>query len=158
MSKQEFLDKLRAALNNSLAPSIVADIGSEMKRGKSEQQVLASLGDPRLIARTIVEANSADEDGGAAGPGSYEDYGNRYDSSYGNTGYGYGGYQEARNGNFGEVSKHYRIPGWVWALVVILVLVVVIGAVMSVLSFLAPILVPIVLVLFLVKLFRDWLN
>ena len=139
MSRQEFIDRLRASLNSSLAPSMVAEhvryyedyIRSEMQQGKSEESVLASLGDPRLIARTIIQTNSTED----------------------------GGYQEINYQNeSGEVSRHFSIPGWVWILVVILVLVVILSVVMSVLSFLAPILIPSVVVGFLIKLFRDWLN
>ena len=63
MNKQEFLEKLRLALNGKVSASVVAEnlkfyedyINTEMRKGKSEEEVLNSLGDPRLIARTIVE-------------------------------------------------------------------------------------------------------
>ncbi len=152
MSKQEFIDRLRTALNSSLAPAIVAEhikyyedyIRSEVQKGKSEEAVLDSLGDPRLIARTIIQTNTTED-------GSYQK------SKYQN-GSGAGSYQQTVRQEAGEVSRQLRIPGWVWVLVVILILVVILSVVMSVLSFLAPILIPVVVVLFLVKLFRDWLN
>ena len=98
MNKQEFVDRLRMALNGRVSPGLVMDnvnyyqdyINTEIRKGRTEEEVLESLGDPRLIARTIIQTNGGD---------------NR-----------------------------------------------------SVLSFLAPVLIPIVVVLFLVKLFRDWLN
>ena len=43
-------------------------------------------------------------------------------------------------------------------LCMVLGVVLILSAVFSVLSFLAPVLLPILVVLFLVKLFRDWLN
>lgn len=180
MDRQEFIDKLRAALNSSLSPSLVMDhvnyyqdyIQSEMRKGRSEQDVLASLGDPRLIARTIIQTNTTEEDGYQSGGyggntyqgNGYDQYSGNYDSGnsgqsgYYSNGYGAGGYQQARTSYRGEVERHVKIPGWVWGLVVILVLVLIIGVIMSVLSFLAPVLIPIIVVLFLVKLFRDWLN
>ena len=51
-----------------------------------------------------------------------------------------------------------KLPVWVWIILGILVVALVISAVFSVLSFLAPVSIPILVVLFLVKLFRDWLN
>ena len=62
MSKQEFLDTLRRALARELSESEVADninyywnyIEQQVASGKSEEQVLSELGDPRLIARTIT--------------------------------------------------------------------------------------------------------
>ena len=63
MSKQEFLDTLRRALARELSESEVADninyywnyIEQQVASGKSEEQVLSELGDPRLIARTILQ-------------------------------------------------------------------------------------------------------
>ena len=129
-----------------------------LKGHLSEEEVLESLGDPRLIARTIIQTNGGD---------------NR--SGYRNTVYGNGEYREAAgstvhhsyngDGN-GEYGTHRskmadvlaKLPVWVWIILGILVVVLVISAVFSVLSFLAPVLIPILVVLFLVKLFRDWLN
>ena len=62
MTKQEFLEKLRLALNGKVAGNVVTEnlqyyedyINTEIRKGRSEEEVLASLGDPRLIARTII--------------------------------------------------------------------------------------------------------
>lgn len=159
MDRQEFIDRLRAALNNAMAPALVMDhvkyyedyIQVEIRKGKSEQEVLASLGDPRLIARTIIQTNTTDDEA------SYQSGGYR-ENTYQDNGYGTGGYQQTRTRDNGDVVRQAQIPGWVWGLVVILVIVLILGIIMSVLSFLAPILIPVVVVLFLVKLFRDWLN
>ncbi len=154
MSRQEFIDKLRASLNSSLAPSVVTEhvsyyedyIRTQMHSGKSEEAVLASLGDPRLIARTIIQTNTVEDNEGSYQSGGYQ------------SGYGAGGFRQTERREAGEVSRQFHIPGWAWILVVILILVIILSVVMSVLSFLAPVLIPIVVVLFLVKLFRDWLN
>ena len=152
MNKQEFVDRLRMALNGRVSPGLVMDnvnyyqdyINTEIRKGRTEEEVLESLGDPRLIARTIIQTNGGD---------------NR--SGYRNTVYGNGEYREAAGQNVhqskvGNVLA--KLPGWVWLILGILVVVLIFGAVFSVLSFLAPVLIPIVVVLFLVKLFRDWLN
>ena len=63
MTKQEFIDRLRAALNGRVAEHVLSDtiryyddyIDTEMHGGKSEEEVMASLGDPRLLAKTIAE-------------------------------------------------------------------------------------------------------
>lgn len=159
MSRQEFIERLRISLKNALSPSMVEEhvryyeeyIHAELNKGRTEQEILASLGDPRLIARTIIETNTSDES-------NETNQGWNYEEQYNNNGYGYGGFQQTTTREAGEVRKMYHVPGWVWILVAVLIIIVIFGIVMSVLSFLAPILIPIVLVLFLVKLFRDWLN
>ena len=70
MSKQEFLDTLRRALARELSEGEVADninyywnyIEQEIAFGKSEEQVLSELGDPRLIARTILQVDEQREE------------------------------------------------------------------------------------------------
>lgn len=65
MDRQTFLDTLRRALYGKIDDLSLADhmqyyesyISQEMASGKSEQEVLDELGDPRLIARTILETS-----------------------------------------------------------------------------------------------------
>ncbi len=153
MGREEFLEKLYGALDSSLAPAMVNEhvryyaeyIDEQVRTGRQEREVLNSLGDPRLIARTITDAAFAEE----------ED--RDYKAGKGN-GYRKGQYQYVNEyGSEYAVSQSQR-PIWVWVLAAVLIAVLILSAVMSVLSFLAPILVPLMLVLFLVKLFRDWLR
>lgn len=68
MNKQEFVDRLRMALNGRVSPGLVMDnvnyyqdyINTEIRKGRTEEVVLESLGDPRLIARTIIQTNGGD--------------------------------------------------------------------------------------------------
>lgn len=156
MNKQEFLNKLRAALNGRISPEQVNEnvnyyeeyINTQIRMGKSEQDVLASLGDPRLIARTIIET-AAQGDQNAGYNGNAYSSNTNYNTSYNGD---YQHYQSSR------APKTFRIPGWLWAIIVILVLVMVFSTLFSVVSFLFPVLFPIIIVVFLVKLFRDWLD
>lgn len=161
MNRQEFIDRLRAALNGRISPALVAEninfyedyINVEIRKGKTEKEVLQSLGDPRLIARTIVETNGGD------GSNAYQsaDY---QETGYQESGYQESGYQKSgyRENNYQDTAKKIHIPGWLWAVIAIVIVVLVVSAVFSILSFLLPILIPILFVLFFVKLFRDWLN
>lgn len=146
MTKQEFLQKLRLALSGRVNSDIVADnimyyedyINTEIRKGKSEEDVLEALGDPRLIARTIVETNPSQTGGKYSGYAD-EEQGSRGREQYG-TPFGF---------------KFSRLPLWVWLVLVIIVAVLVISAVLSILSMVLPVLLPILVILFLVKLFRD---
>ena len=166
MNKQDFINRLRAALNGSVSPNVVAEnvnfynnyIDAEISSGKSEEEVLRMLGDPRLIAKTIIATNSP------SGQGSYQEAGGG-ENVYGSDDYRGTEYQE--NGNAYRQTQYggnntnlrvSRIPGWLMTIIGILLMIVVVSLVLSVLSFLAPVIITILVVLFLVKLFRDWLN
>lgn len=65
MSKQEFLQRLRDTLTGEVPGSVMEEnirfyneyISSEVSKGLKEEEVTAAIGDPRLIAKTIMEAN-----------------------------------------------------------------------------------------------------
>ena len=62
MNRTEFLDTLRSQLSGQMHEGKVAAhvryyedyIQSQVRSGRDEQQVLDELGDPRLIARTLL--------------------------------------------------------------------------------------------------------
>lgn len=158
MSKQDFLDKLKGALNGRIAPDMVQEnidyyadyIHTQIRMGRSEQEVLDSLGDPRLIARTIAETQ--------------KDVGNNKNSDYQKErSYNYHGENTRRHEpnhrtDYSRTGNVVKMPGWMVVLIVMLVMMLIFTLIFTVLSFLAPILLPIIVVLFFVKLFRDWLN
>lgn len=67
MNREEFIDTLRRALYGKVDDYALADhvryyenyISQEIAKGRSEGDVLEELGDPRLIARTILETSGA---------------------------------------------------------------------------------------------------
>ena len=152
MSKQEFIDKLRMALSGRVSASLVEEnvnyyeeyINTQIRLGQSEASVMAQLGDPRLIAKSIITANNGDAASDTV-------YSTRQDSSYGGNGY----YTEQRESNY---PKIVRVPGWVWLVLAVVVLVLIVGIVFSVVSALLPIILPVLLIIFIFKLFKDWLK
>ena len=63
MDRNEFVSTLRGILTGEVPSSVVEEnvryydsyISQEIANGKSEREVLENLGDPRLIARTILD-------------------------------------------------------------------------------------------------------
>lgn len=155
MTKREFLEALRLALNGKVTSGQLAEnleyyedyINTEIRKGKSEEEVLSALGDPRLIARTIAETGGSSGQSTEYG-GSSEWYGGETDT----------GYQPRGPVGQRPVSLFARIPLWAWLILGLVIVVLVLSAVFSVITALLPILLPILGVLFLVKVFRDWLN
>ena len=92
MSKREFLEVLRETLSEELSQNVVNGhiqyydqyISGEINKGVSETEATDRLGDPRLIARTILETSGASGSAGQNGHGSQSSYSQ---SSYGQSSY-----------------------------------------------------------------------
>ncbi len=65
MDRYEFISILRTALAGKVPATTVEDnvqyyeeyIEIQLRQGKREEEILAALGEPRLLAKTIIEAN-----------------------------------------------------------------------------------------------------
>lgn len=146
MNKQEFVDKLRATLSGRVSASLVEEnvayyeeyINTQVRMGRAENSVLSDLGDPRLIAKSIITANNGDI--------KVENY------SYTEP------KQERMNQGMGNYPKIVRVPGWVWMLLVFVILVLVFSAVFSLIRLLWPLVPVALLIFFFIKLYKDWLK
>lgn len=158
MSKQEFVDRLRSSLNGKISPALVEEnaryyeeyINTQIRLGEQEEKVLEALGDPRLIARSIVAAEGGRT---SAAAGDYQEYDG-------------GREQEVDGGRKVRHSFHItKLPSWampVLAVGVMLLVFVIIGLVfhllLQVVAWLWPVVFIALIVIFFVKLFRDWLH
>ena len=69
MSRREFLEILRSQLSGQMSQGKAAAhvryyedyIQSQVRSGRSESDVLAELGDPRLIAKTLIDTDDSAE-------------------------------------------------------------------------------------------------
>lgn len=129
MTKQEFLDVLRRMLNRELEADEVADniryysdyIDDAVRQGKSESQVLAELGDPRMIARTILDVDEQREQQG--------EYYEQADTVVTEDEDGVYRTEEHSEEPGGFGSRHFEVKasGWKVWLILILVLIVIVG-------------------------------
>ena len=154
MDRNEFVSTLRAVLSGELPASVVEDhvryydsyISQEIAGGKSEREVLESLGDPRLIAKTIMDTNGQQ--------GGRETYGGTYTQEEPQK-----GFHAERNENGGIDLKYRRLNLNTWygrlllLLLVVLVLTVVFSIVGGLLSIILPFLIPILLAVWIFRLF-----
>lgn len=68
MTRQEFLDELRAALTGEVSAEAIMDayryysdyIDEEVRKGKTEAEVIEELGKPVLIAKSIIAASTGE--------------------------------------------------------------------------------------------------
>lgn len=135
MKREEFLISFRETLTGVVPEKVIQEnmmyyqnyIETQMREGRMEDDVLQELGNPRLLAKTIIESNKF-----ANGDESYaSDYsgwsfqGNRANQ---NT-------QEQR----GDVKKTIKLQRWLVLLAGIVIVIAVISLVFSVLSMFAPV-------------------
>lgn len=130
MTKQDFLDELRRMLNRELEADEVADniqyysdyIDEAVRSGKSEAQVLSELGDPRMIARTILDVDQQKDEQreyfrGSGGTVFTENEEGAYHAEE----------ESVHPGGFRTHHFEVQASSWKTWLIVILVIVVVIG-------------------------------
>lgn len=147
MDKNEFIEKLQRTLAGGLNSSQVAEnvryyqeyIESEIRKGSSEEEVLAQLGDPRLLAKSIIEANKH----AGESYGSNREYDEEVaDESTGSSRYG-GGFEHSM-----------ILPGWLMMVIITVVVILIIGIATSLISLFAPVIIVGLVILLIVKLFQ----
>ncbi len=152
MTKSEFLTELRKALANDLDGTEVEEhvsyyagyINDEVAKGRSEAEVVEELGDPWTISRNIVGMKDVQEVV-------------RSSRNKGNSEYTY---EEEEDEGYSRVHTHsFALDTWWKRLAAMLVVagafIVVMTIIGGLLSLFAPLLIPILLVLVLVRVFRQ---
>ena len=156
MKREDFIKGLDDALKGDVSPYLINEninfynnyIIEEMKSGKTEEEVVNSLGDPWVIAKTIIQTS-----GGAADYFIPEDEVRNIEYYSDNT-------RDDNRSNRNPHVKvhHFGLSTWKQRLAIIAVVVAVIAVIVvvlvGVLSLLAPILVPLIIILILWRLFR----
>lgn len=153
MTRGEFLDKLRESLKDELNESEIRRqvsyyeqyIIEETKTGKSEEMVIESLGDPWVIARSVISGFEM-----SLGYQS-EDY--RTDV-YGTEQY------ESGEEDYRQNKVHVYTFGKWWqkallVLAIVGILVGVISLIMGIVSIVLPILIPVMIIVFILRYFSG---
>lgn len=149
MDRIEFIERLQRALAGGVNSSQVAEnvryyqeyIDVEIRKGRSEEEVLTSLGDPRLLAKSIIEANKR--------AGFNEGTNRNYDEETAD-----GAYETRQERGFGGENV-VRMPAWLIFLIVGVVAILIIGVIFSVISFIAPILIPVLIIVLIVNYIKS---
>ena len=132
MSREEFLTELRKALQGRVSQQTVNDnlryyeeyILTESHKGKTEAEVIAELGNPRLLAKSIIDAEktTAEPQKGMDG-------------------------QETASGEYS--FKKIKIRIWLILATVFLFVILLIILLAQVVAFLLPVLLPVAIIFFL---------
>ena len=163
MNREEFLWGLESALSGNVPPAVVRDnlryyddyIRSERQKGRSENDIMDELGDPRLIARTILDTTPE------AAEGEYEEY-HPFSSFAGNSGRSsqQENAQQTQSENYGGFGNihYYNLNKWYWKLLAVVVVILfftlvltIIGGILTLLIPLLPVIGIVALVMWLVR-------
>ncbi len=154
MTRQEFLQELRIALQGEVSQAAINEhiryyesyIIEESRKGRSEEEVIAQLGNPRLIAKTLIDTT---EQFGSAKRDEY--YSESYSQGETENGKGFHADYSDENGwdiRFGKL----KLNSWYGKLLMILLAIIVIVVAAHVVAFLLPIIVVIVMILLIISL------
>lgn len=148
MTKREFIAELEEALKGEVASAVMREninyyegyIREQIANGRSEQEVMEVLGDPRLIAKTIIETNGGD--------GSYE--------AEAQTKTEESGHKRAFQVKYSDKWYNKVLVFGVIALAIFLVFSILIGIVKLVAWIAGPLLILLFLYIVLSKLFQNF--
>lgn len=154
MTKQVFLRELRIALQGEVNPAAVDEhikfyehyIMEEARKGRSEEDIILQLGNPRLIAKTLIDTT---EQFGEATSKEYdsESFGQ---STMGNEKGFHANYSEEHGWDFR--LGNLKLNSWYGKLLLIAAAILIIVIAANVVAFLLPIVIPVVLVLLVISL------
>lgn len=154
MNKKEFLDTLYNQLSGQMPEGSIAAhvqyyrnyIDDAVNQGRTEEEVLNELGDPRLIARTLLDTDST----ASGNPQTTE----RYSEPYTDNSYEYDNSSSDRK-KVKNRSFHIDLSTWYGKLAVILIAAVVIILLCTVLSVLIPVMIIFGIVCFIISKLRN---
>ena len=156
MSKTEFLDILYNQLSGQMPEGSVAAhvqyyrnyIEDEQQKGRTETDILNDLGDPRLIARTLL-----DTEVGAGNPQN----GSTYSAIYNEADSDYNEYDSSDSAR-GHVKKHsfkLDLSTWYGKVAVILIAAVVLLLLVTILGVLIPVMIVAGVIMYIVSQLRK---
>ena len=156
MSKTEFLDILYNQLSGQMPEGSVAAhvqyyrnyIEDEQQKGRTETDILNDLGDPRLIARTLL-----DTEVGAGNPQN----GSTYSAIYNEADSDYNEYDSSDSARW-HVKKHsfkLDLSTWYGKVAVILIAAVVLLLLVTILGILIPVVIVAGVIMYIVSQFRK---
>ena len=149
MTQIEFIDKLQAGLTGKVSAGTVQEnvcyyeqyFAEEIRKGRTESEICASLGTPQLIVKGILEAERFQNDN-AASPDYHEEVSEARD------------YRGAGS-RWAENIREFHIPGWLVMIIAAFLFFFVVSLVISLFTALAPLIIPLCIILFVTHIFKN---
>ena len=148
MNKNKFIQGLETALSGNVPPEVVREnliyyrdyIRAELEKGRTEEDIMDELGDPRLIARTIMDTTPGAEEGafqpyhflGFFGEGGSQGSGGGQEESYSQT------------GRTHSSVHYYNLNKWYWKLLAVVVVILFFMMIVTLISGLVSLVIPLI--------------
>ena len=161
MVKAQFMKQLEEALNGQVPSAVVYDnikycnnyISNEIQKGRTESEIMEELGNPRLIARTIIDLyKSQNEDYYQSNSQHNESKNEKYKYQYNSNSFGG---QGPRIWNFNFNSLLAKVLAWI---VIVLFIVFAVWLLTGIASLLIVYAVPILMIIFFFHIIKTLFN
>lgn len=159
MSKEEYLRGLEEALAGEVPASVIREnmnyynsyLSQEMAKGRTVDEIAEEIGEPRIVARTIIDSCEASgEVFGTEGDPYGSDGEGAYESSFDRNPYG---------GNTSPQIHYLNLNKWYWKLLLILMALAVGSLVFSIVGGIFALLIrfagPILIIFLVIWFFRN---
>lgn len=147
MSKEEFLRNLQESLAGAVPVQTIREnlryyddyLTAEMAKGRTVDDIVAEIGDAKLIARSIIDATPG------SGEGAYET------ADYTDSSAGTGGGPNQSKSSYGSGNIHYyNLNKWYYKLLAVVLVVVIVTVVLTVVGGILSLVIPLLPVIGLV--------
>lgn len=154
MNKEEFLQGLQNALSGEVPPAVIREnlnyysdyIQTEINKGRSAAEVMEELGDPRLIARTIIDTTPG------AGGSNYESYYNDSADQYQDDSRQQNSRQSTGSFKYHDLNKWYwKLLGIVMVIMVFSLIITIVGGLLRLVVPMLPVIGAVLLIMWLVR-------
>lgn len=140
MNREEYISTMEKSLVGRIDPDVLRDtmayyndyFAMEQSKGLSQEQIISNLGDPRLLAKSIIAAESEKRESA------------EHEVRMGE-----------EDGEYGFRVHRSHIPFGILILIIVLVFLGVIGLIFSIASVLLPILLPALVVFGIITFFKN---
>ena len=140
MTREDFISELRSALSGEVSQLELNDninyyeqyFNEQERRGRTVEEILEELGNPRLIARTIIDTSDK-----MTGDESYQTENEEEDNRI---------HFNVNGQDYHKSIRNAKVAIWMIIIIALLVIIGVIAIIANVIGFLAPVLVPLLLI------------
>ena len=159
MSKEEYLRGLEEALAGEVPASVIREnmnyynsyLSQEMAKGRTVDEISEEIGEPRIVARTIIDSCEASGEAfGTDGNPYGTDGEGAYESSFDRNSYG---------GNTSPQIHYFNLNKWYWKLLLILMALAVGSLVLNIVGGIFTLLIrfagPILIIFLVLWFFRN---